>query len=107
MPAISPDRVKQTELAPRLNGPASRGRPLRILFVHSDVVQVRRCVRELSLAHFNVSADVVPTSEKFAQRLRSKFYDIIVAEYPAPNSQGAQALELLHRMEKRMSLSSL
>jgi diguanylate cyclase (GGDEF)-like protein/PAS domain S-box-containing protein len=61
-------------------------------------------VRELSLAHFNVSADVVPTSEKFAQRLRSKFYDIIVAEYPAPNSQGAQALELVRRMEKQVPL---
>jgi diguanylate cyclase (GGDEF)-like protein/PAS domain S-box-containing protein len=61
-------------------------------------------VRELSVAHFNVSADVVPTSEKFAQRLRSKFYDIVVAEYPAPNSQGAQALELVRRMEKQVPL---
>jgi len=61
-------------------------------------------VRVLSEAHFNVSADVVPTSEKFAQRLRSKFYDIIVAEYPAPNSQGAQALELVRRMEKQVPL---
>jgi diguanylate cyclase (GGDEF)-like protein/PAS domain S-box-containing protein len=61
-------------------------------------------VRELSLAHFNVSADVVPTSAKFAPRLRSKFYDIIVAEYPAPNSQGAQALELVRRMEKQVPL---
>src|ERR1017187_2011257 len=104
MPAISPDRVKQPELVPRITGPASRGRPLRILFVHSDVVQVRRCVRELSLAHFNVSADVVPTSEKFAPRLRSKFYDIVVAEYPGPNSQGAQALELMRRMEKQVPL---
>ena len=56
------------------------------------------------MAHFNVSADVVPTSEKFAQRLRSKFYDIVVAEYPAPNSQGAQALELVRRMEKQVPL---
>ena len=61
-------------------------------------------MRELSVAHFNVSADVVPTSEKFAQRLRSKFYDIVVAEYPAPNSQGAQALELVRRMEKQVPL---
>ena len=61
-------------------------------------------MRELSLAHFNVSADVVPTSEKFAQRLTSKFYDIIVAECPVPNSQGAQALELMRRMEKQVPL---
>jgi hypothetical protein len=47
MTAISRDRVKQTELVPRLNGPASRGRPLRILFVHSNPVTVSRCVRAL------------------------------------------------------------
>jgi len=104
MPAISRDRVKQTEPVPRLNGAASRGRPLRILFVHSDVVEVRRCVRALSDAHFNVSADVVPTSEQFAKRLRSKFYDIIVAEHATPDSQGAQALKLLRRMEKHVPL---
>jgi diguanylate cyclase (GGDEF)-like protein/PAS domain S-box-containing protein len=104
MPAISRDRVKQTELVPRLNGPASRGRPLRILFVHSNLVTVRRCVRELSVAHFNVSADVVPTSGQLAARLRSKFYDVIVADYPAANLHGVQALELIHRMEKHIPL---
>jgi diguanylate cyclase (GGDEF)-like protein/PAS domain S-box-containing protein len=104
MPEISRDRAKQTDLVPRLSGPAGRGRPLRILFVHSDVAKVRRCVRVLSEAHFNVSADVVPTSVQFAEHLRSKFYDIIVAEHTAPNSQGAQALEVLHRMEKRVPL---
>jgi diguanylate cyclase (GGDEF)-like protein/PAS domain S-box-containing protein len=61
-------------------------------------------VRELSVAHFNVSADVVSTSEQLAARLKSKFYDIIVAGYPGPNSQGAQALELMRRMETRIPL---
>jgi len=61
-------------------------------------------VRELGIAHFNVSADVVPTSEQLAARLRSKFYEIIVAEYPTSNPQGAQPLELVDRMEKHVPL---
>jgi diguanylate cyclase (GGDEF)-like protein/PAS domain S-box-containing protein len=76
---------------------------LRILF-YSDVSDADRCVRELKRAHFKVSADVVLTSEKFAERLKSKFYDIVVAEYPAPNWQRTQALELLQQMEKCVPL---
>ena len=76
---------------------------MRILF-HSDVVDVESCVRELKRAHFKVSADVVLTSEQFAERLKSEFYDIVVAEYPAPNWQGTQALELLQQMKKSVPL---
>ena len=61
-------------------------------------------MRELKRAHFKVTADVVPTSEQFAERLKSKLYDIVVAEYPAPNWQGTQALELLQQMEKSVPL---
>jgi len=104
MPAISRDHVKQTELFPRLKGAVSRGRPLRILFVHADDADIKRCVRELGDANFNVSSDVVMTSEQFAERLRSRFYDIVLAEHPAPNWQGTPALELLYQMEKRIPL---
>jgi diguanylate cyclase (GGDEF)-like protein/PAS domain S-box-containing protein len=104
MPAISRERVRQNELVPRLSGLASRGRPLRILFVHSDVAEVKHCVRELSVANFNVRADVVHTSDRLATRLKSKFYDIIVSEYPAPNAQGAKALEIVHRLERHVPL---
>ncbi|HXQ26466.1 MAG TPA: diguanylate cyclase [Candidatus Acidoferrales bacterium] len=44
------------------------------------------------------------TSEQFAERLRSRFYDIVLAEHPAPNWQGTPALELLYQMEKRIPL---
>ncbi len=77
---------------------------MRILLVHSDVADAARCVRELNAANFNVSADVVLTSDEFADRLKSRFYDIVVAEHPAPNWQGTQALELLHQVEKRVPL---
>jgi DNA-binding NtrC family response regulator len=61
-------------------------------------------VRELKRARFKVSTDVVLTSEQFAERLKSRFYDVVVAEYPAPNWQGTQALELLQQMEKSIPL---
>jgi len=76
---------------------------LRILF-HSDVADVESCERELKRARFNVIKDIVLTSEQFAERLKSKFYDIVVAKYPAPNWQGTQALEILQQTEKRVPL---
>ncbi len=76
---------------------------MRILF-YSEVADAELCVRELKRAHFKVSTDVVLTSEQFAEHLKSNLYDVIVAEYPAPNWQGTQALELLQQMEKSVPL---
>jgi diguanylate cyclase (GGDEF)-like protein/PAS domain S-box-containing protein len=76
---------------------------LRILF-YIDATDVKRCVRELKRAQFEVSTDVALTSEQFAESLKSKVYDIVVAEYPAPNWQGTQALELLQQMQKGVPL---
>jgi hypothetical protein len=58
---------------------------LRILCVHRDVANVEQCVRELRKAHFRVNADLVLTPEQFAARLKAKFYDVVLAEYPSPN----------------------
>jgi diguanylate cyclase (GGDEF)-like protein/PAS domain S-box-containing protein len=41
---------------------------------------------------------------EFAEHLKSKVYDIVVAEYPAPNWQGTQALELLQQLDKGVPL---
>jgi diguanylate cyclase (GGDEF)-like protein/PAS domain S-box-containing protein len=83
-----------------VNGPASRRLPLRILFVHGFAADVERCVHELRRAHFKVSADVVLTLEQFTRQLKSKFYDAVLAEYPATNWQPPQALEILHHMDR-------
>jgi diguanylate cyclase (GGDEF)-like protein/PAS domain S-box-containing protein len=99
MVAISRNRVGLTELASVLNGPAGRRRPLRVLFVHICVAAVKRCVRELGAANFDVSADVVLTSAQCAKRLRSKFYDIILAGYPMARWQGIQPLAFLRKVE--------
>jgi diguanylate cyclase (GGDEF)-like protein/PAS domain S-box-containing protein len=104
MPAISRNRAKQTELVPRLSGLPNRRRLLRILFVHSDAADVRRCVRELSATNFDVRTDVVPDSEQFAKRLSSKVFDIVLAEYPTRNWQGTPAQEILLQMETPVPL---
>jgi diguanylate cyclase (GGDEF)-like protein/PAS domain S-box-containing protein len=102
MPSISRDRVKQADLPLVLIGPASRRLPLRILFVHSDAAAVKHCVQELRRAHFKVSADVVRTPEQFAERLKSKYYDVVLAEYSAPSWQGPHVLEILHLRDRQI-----
>jgi DNA-binding NtrC family response regulator len=104
MPTISRERAKRTEPIARPNGRESRGRPLRVLFLHSDAAHVKRCVRELSAANLNVSADVVLTPEQFAERLSSSVYDIVVAEYTSSNSQRTAALEALQGMDNPVPL---
>jgi diguanylate cyclase (GGDEF)-like protein/PAS domain S-box-containing protein len=103
MSVLSRSRVSQAAPAPLLSGPAKRGRPVRILF-HSEPADVEICLRELKRADFKVSKDVVLTSQQFVEHLKSNVYDAIVAEYPAPNWQGTQALELLQQTEKSIPL---
>src|SRR5271157_3410799 len=98
----SRDRVKQADLPIVLNGPASRRLPLRILFVHSDAADVEHCVQELRRANFKVIADVVLTPEQFAERLKSKCYDVVLSEYPSLNWQEPQVLEILHLRDRQI-----
>ena len=102
MSSISRVRIKQPELPLVLNGSASRRLPLRILFVHRDVADVEQCVQELKKAHFKVSADVVLTPDQFATRLKAKYFDVVLAEYPSPNWQGRRELEMLRLRERRI-----
>ena len=74
---------------------------MHILFVHSDAAEVESCVDELRRAHFKVSADIVLTPDQFAGRLNSKYYDVVLAEYPSPNWRGTQALEILHLQDRQ------
>ncbi len=73
---------------------------LRILFVHRSAADVERCLHELRRVRFTVSPDVVLTLEQFAERLRSQLFDLVVAEYPSPNWQETQPLDLLNEMKK-------
>jgi diguanylate cyclase (GGDEF)-like protein/PAS domain S-box-containing protein len=102
MPSASRDRIKQSELPLVVNGSASRRLPVRILFFHRAVAEVELCVRELNKAHFKVSTDVVLTPEQFALRLKTKDYDLVLAEYPSPNWQGRRELEMLRLRERQI-----
>lgn len=102
MSSGSRNRVLQADLPSVLNGPAGRRLPLRILFVHSDAAEVEHCVRELRRANFKVIADVVLTPDQFAERLKSESYDVVLSEYPSPNWQGPQVLEILHRRDRQI-----
>jgi diguanylate cyclase (GGDEF)-like protein/PAS domain S-box-containing protein len=44
------------------------------------------------------------TLEQVAERLRSELFDVVVAEYPSPNWQESQMLDLLHQMKKDIPL---
>src|SRR5216683_4548283 len=87
-----------------LSGSEGRHPPLHILFVHSHAAEVERCLQELDRVHFTVSAEMVVTPEEFSERLISHAYDLVVAEYPSPNWQETQALELLNRSKKQIPL---
>lgn len=102
MSSASRERVKQGELPLVLNGSAGRRLPLRILFVHRDVAAVELCMQALKMAHFKVSADVALTPDQFTARLKSKFYDLVLAEYPSPNWEGMRELELLRLRDKQI-----
>src|ERR1700674_2193161 len=87
-----------------LSGSEGRHPPLHVLFIHSHGAEVERCLQELDKVHFTVSAEIVATPEEFSERLRSVAYDLVVAEYPSPNWQETQALELLNRSKKQIPL---
>jgi DNA-binding NtrC family response regulator len=76
---------------------------LHILFVHSQVAEVERCLQELNKVHF-LSAEVVVTLEEFSERLGSHAYDLVVAEFPSPDARERQAQELLHRSKMQIPL---
>jgi diguanylate cyclase (GGDEF)-like protein/PAS domain S-box-containing protein len=102
MNPTSRDRVKQTELPLVPNGTASRRLPLRILFVHRDAAEVELCMLELKRAHFRATADVVLTLEQFAERVKTKYYDVVLVEYPCPDWQGRHELEMLRMPERQI-----
>jgi DNA-binding NtrC family response regulator len=77
---------------------------LRILLVHSDVAHVERCLQELRNVQWQVRAEVVLTLKQCAERLSSKRFDVVLAEYPIPHRPLTQALESLHHRDDQIPL---
>jgi PAS domain S-box-containing protein len=86
--------------AAALNAPERRQNLARILFIHRYPADVERCLHELKRLRYTVSSDVVLTPRQFIERLRADVYDTILAEYPSPNREETQALDILHEMKK-------
>src|SRR5229473_5923674 len=100
MASTSPTRLKRDDPF----GSEGRHPPLHILFVHSHVSEVERCLQELNRVHFTVNSEIVVTPEEFTERLSSQAYDLVVAEYPSPDWRETQALELLQLSKRQIPL---
>jgi len=96
--------LEQVERASTLEALGLRRNVVRILFVHRFLAEVKQCLHELEKLRFIVSSDVVVTPEQFAEQLRTKAFDLVVAEYPSPNWRETQALDVLHEMKKDIPL---
>src|SRR5260370_27142119 len=90
-----------------LSGSKSRHLPLHILFVHSQVTEVERCLQELNKMHFTVSAEIVGTPEEFSERLGAHAYDLVVAEYPSPDWRETEGPQMPHLSTSQIPLISL
>ena len=105
MDAAQQSRSNQKQHSPAPDRAETLRKPLlRILFLHSRVADIERCLRELEKVHFQIAAEVVLTAEQFAEHLRSKYYDVVLAEYPPPQWHGAPILELLHKENSHIPL---
>ncbi len=82
-----------------VNGPV-----LRVLFLHSRIAIIERCLQELSAVQLRIEPDVVLTAEQCAQRLRLRHYDIVLAEYPIPPWQQIPTPDLLRKAGRHTPL---
>jgi diguanylate cyclase (GGDEF)-like protein/PAS domain S-box-containing protein len=101
--AIKPD-FEPAERASARDTPGPRQNLVRILFIHCSTAGVRRYLHELARARFAVSSDAVVSPEQLAERLRSRYFDLILAEYPSASWTGTQVLELLGQLKKDIPL---
>jgi diguanylate cyclase (GGDEF)-like protein/PAS domain S-box-containing protein len=102
MLSSSLDHIRRSGRPLAMDASARKRLALRILFVHSDAEALEQCVGELRRAHFKVSADVVTTPEELSGRLSSKYYDVVLAEFPGVNRQSLQVLNVLHLRDRQI-----
>src|SRR5256885_9319946 len=81
----------QKRVPPDTTTSSHRHRPISVLFIHRDADVVDACQEELKKAGFGLSADLVLTMAQCTEQLRSQRFDMVIAEYPSPNWNGAEA----------------
>jgi diguanylate cyclase (GGDEF)-like protein/PAS domain S-box-containing protein len=96
--------TRENEDFPLSHSKSMRKPLLRVLFLHSRIACIERCLQELKDVQFEIESDIVLTSEQCSQRLRSKHYDIVLAEYPIPKRQRTPTTDLLRRTHRHIPL---
>jgi PAS domain S-box-containing protein len=76
---------------------AHAGQPLSVLIIEDFMPDAELEIRQLRKDGFEVSADVVDSREAFVERVRSKTYDLVLADYQLPQWTGTEVLELLKK----------
>ncbi len=71
--------------------------PLRVLIVEDFAADAELSIRQLRKDGFNVEADVVDTREAALARIRSKPYDVVLADYQLSGWNGTELLPLLQK----------
>jgi signal transduction histidine kinase len=71
--------------------------PLRVLLVEDDPADVELVLLALRSDGFEVASDMVQTVEDFTLRIRSRTYDVILADYNLPQWRGMDTLEILRK----------
>lgn len=69
--------------------------PLRVLFIEDNPVDAELCIEFLSVAQFEVTADVVQTPKDLLECVKGNDYDIILADYNLGAWTGMDAFDLL------------
>jgi two-component system cell cycle sensor histidine kinase/response regulator CckA len=67
----------------------------RILLLEDDIADAKLSLRELARAGFEVDSEIISTSKEFTERLQSRRFDLILADYRLPDWTGLEALRWL------------
>jgi len=73
-------------------------RTVHILIVNDNPAQVELCLQELKRAQIGVRAEVVRTPESFAEHLRFRKFDVVLADDSVQGCTGTMTLELLQQL---------
>jgi diguanylate cyclase (GGDEF)-like protein len=72
--------------------------PIRALFVEDNPADAELCVAEMKRAGLAPKFEIVQTREQFAAQVRSKTFDIVIADYQIPGWKGTEAILLLQEL---------
>jgi len=71
--------------------------PIRALLVEDDPADAELCAAEMVKAGFAPSIEIVQTREQFTAQVRTKTFDIVIADYHIPGWKGTEAILLLRQ----------